>query len=125
MTELSTTDLARVRTAMAADRTLMAWVRTALSMISFGFTITKFFQYLNDSTQHAARPQGARNLGLTLTAVGVIGLLAAVLQHQHTLTGLGVANARARRSAAVITAIAVILVGVVVFVSVLTRLGPF
>jgi len=27
------------RTMMAADRSLMAWIRTALSMISFGFTI--------------------------------------------------------------------------------------
>ena len=27
------------RTRMAAERTLMAWLRTALSMISFGFTI--------------------------------------------------------------------------------------
>ena len=29
---------------MAADRTLMGWLQTALSMISFGFTIYKFLQ---------------------------------------------------------------------------------
>ena len=28
---------------VALDRTLMAWVRTATSLISFGFTIYKFF----------------------------------------------------------------------------------
>jgi hypothetical protein len=39
-TELKITDiLALDRTRMASERTLMAWVRTALSMISFGFTI--------------------------------------------------------------------------------------
>ncbi|MEI9889510.1 MAG: DUF202 domain-containing protein [Caulobacteraceae bacterium] len=32
-------DLGELRTIMAADRTLMAWIRTALSMLSFGFTI--------------------------------------------------------------------------------------
>jgi hypothetical protein len=29
-----------------SSATLMAWIRTALSMIGFGFTIYKFFQYL-------------------------------------------------------------------------------
>jgi putative membrane protein len=31
--------LAMERTRMAAERTLMSWVRKALSMITFGFTI--------------------------------------------------------------------------------------
>ena len=38
------TRLAVNRTRLAYERTLMAWVRTAASMISFGFTIYKFFQ---------------------------------------------------------------------------------
>ena len=37
----STTELARVRTREAADRTLMAWIRTSLSLIGFGFTANK------------------------------------------------------------------------------------
>ena len=36
--------LAMERTRMAADRTLMGWIRTALSMIGFGFTIFKFLE---------------------------------------------------------------------------------
>ena len=39
------TELAVDRTWLAHERTLMAWVRTATSMISFGFTIYKFFQF--------------------------------------------------------------------------------
>ena len=35
--------LALDRTRLAYERTLMAWVRTATSLISFGFTIYKFF----------------------------------------------------------------------------------
>ena len=38
------TQLAFDRTRLAYDRTMMAWVRTATSLISFGFTIYKFFQ---------------------------------------------------------------------------------
>ena len=33
--------LAVQRTRMASERTLMGWVRTAISMISFGFTMAK------------------------------------------------------------------------------------
>ena len=36
--------LAIDRTRLAAERSLMAWIRTALSMIAFGFTIYKFLQ---------------------------------------------------------------------------------
>ena len=38
--------LAIDRTRLAAERSLMAWIRTALSMIAFGFTIYKFLQAL-------------------------------------------------------------------------------
>ena len=39
------TKLAVDRTRLAYERTLMAWVRTATSLISFGFTIYKFFEF--------------------------------------------------------------------------------
>ena len=42
------TQLAVERTRLAYERTLMAWVRTATSLISFGFTIYKFFQFLRE-----------------------------------------------------------------------------
>jgi len=38
------TRLAVDRTWLAHERTMLAWVRTAASLISFGFTIYKFFQ---------------------------------------------------------------------------------
>ena len=37
-------ELATLRTMLAADRTLMAWIRTSLSLESFGFTIYKVLQ---------------------------------------------------------------------------------
>ena len=49
------TDLAVVQNLMAADRTLMAWVRTALSMISFGFTIYKVIEGLQHEAAHSIR----------------------------------------------------------------------
>ena len=47
------TRLAVERTRLAYERTLMAWVRTATSLISFGFTVYKFFQF--DVSKQPAR----------------------------------------------------------------------
>ncbi len=36
------------RTCMSADQTLMSWIRTSVSMIGFGFTIFRFFMYMQN-----------------------------------------------------------------------------
>lgn len=54
----STTELARVRTLEAADRTLMAWIRTSLSLIGFGFTANKVLGVLEAGK--SANPHGSR-----------------------------------------------------------------
>ena len=41
--------LALERTYLANERTLMAWIRTATSLITFGFTLYKFFEYLHET----------------------------------------------------------------------------
>ena len=40
---------ALVRTALSSEQTLMSWVRTALSMVSFGFAIAQFFFFLEQN----------------------------------------------------------------------------
>ena len=42
--------LALDRSRLASERTLMAWVRTAMSMVTFGFTIYKFLRFLQDQS---------------------------------------------------------------------------
>jgi putative membrane protein len=61
---------------MSADRTLMSVVRTALSLIGFGFTIFQFFRYLRESVEAAQGlpVHAASNFGLALVVLGV-GLL--------------------------------------------------
>ena len=41
-----TNELARERNRAATDRTLMAWIRTALPMIDFGFGVGKIYDAL-------------------------------------------------------------------------------
>jgi len=59
----ASTDLAFERSRLASERTLMAWIRTSLSMISFGFTIYKFFEYLGESAGGTEPRHGPLNLG--------------------------------------------------------------
>ncbi len=76
------TDVAMERTRMAAERTLMAWVRTTLSMIGFGFSIFKFFQYLQQQgTATQWHPDMPKNLGLFLVILGTGMLSLAIVQH--------------------------------------------
>jgi putative membrane protein len=70
----------------------MAWVRTSLSMISFGFTMVKFFEYLETERRLTVgwfgRSWAPATLGLTLITIGTVALVAAVIQHWHALEEL-------------------------------------
>ena len=78
------TELALARTIVALDRTLMAWIRTATSLISFGFTIYKFFQALLESQgRHDTHLIGPRGVALVLIGLGVGGLLGALIEYRR------------------------------------------
>ncbi|HAR96507.1 MAG TPA: hypothetical protein DCR97_11180 [Deltaproteobacteria bacterium] len=77
------THLALDRTYWAAQRTLMGWIRTALAMISFGFTIGKVGQTLQEIEVKGL--QGMRMIGIDsiayfLVILGTAALLAAAVQ---------------------------------------------
>ena len=74
---------------MALDRTLMAWVRTATSLISFGFTIYKIFQQMADSTP-AAEPRllEPRGVALVLMSLGVGGLIVGTADYRRQTRAL-------------------------------------
>ena len=74
--------LAVERTFLAYERTLMAWTRTSVSLISFGFTLFKFFQYLveQEPEKHADNILGPRTIGALIgfCVTGIHGSL-----HHH------------------------------------------
>ncbi len=89
------THLALTRTLVALDRTLMAWVRTATSLISFGFTIYKFFQTLHESQPSPVRPLiGSRGYAIVMIGLGIIALVAAIWQYRSQMKALHVTYAR-------------------------------
>lgn len=106
----------------------MAWIRTALAMIGFGFTIYKFFQYLPEEIPagNIHRPHAPRNLAMALIVLGTLALVAAALQHWSFLKDIGVpVRKRSIHSISFVVAFFVVLIGVVAFYGVLMRSGPF
>ena len=110
--------LAADRTWMAHERTLMAWVRTATSMISFGFTIYKFFE---------GRPPNpkafltSRDFALLMIGFGLIALVLATIQHRIEITYLKTLTTRKRRSIALVLAILISALGIIALMSVFLR----
>ena len=119
MTSL-TNELAKERNRAAAERTLMAWIRTALSLISFGFGLERIIsaiQYsrLGDSP-HVDLSVRLLSMGFILT--GVSALAAATVQHRRTLRSIrrdDYLYTGGERSIAVITALALMVIGAIAF----------
>lgn len=93
MTELPKLDdgtlLAVERTRLGHDRTLLAWVRTSVSLISFGFTIYKFFEYLREAQANGEqRVTGPRHFALVMILAGLITLILAAVQNRIDLARL-------------------------------------
>jgi putative membrane protein len=86
----ASTRLAVDRTRLAHERTLMAWVRTAASLISFGFTIYKFFQFLRESGQGAPHHRlfGPREFAFLMILIGLVALIIATAQHLVSIRAL-------------------------------------
>lgn len=77
------------RTRLAYERTQMAWVRTATSLISFGFTIFKFFEYLKDEKSAVAdRLFGPREFALLMIATGLVALVLSTVEHRRHMQAL-------------------------------------
>jgi putative membrane protein len=110
------------RNFMAAERTLMAWIRTSLSLISFGFTVGKFFDYLaaekgKPIRGFIARLLGPDGIGLALVALGTFALLFALMDHRRALKQLQGEGLEKRRTPTIAVATILIFLGVTAILS--------
>ncbi|RYF96716.1 MAG: DUF202 domain-containing protein [Chitinophagaceae bacterium] len=114
------TNLSFERTALSYERTLMAWIRTATSLITFGFTIYKFFEEVV-SPGHSARIITPRIVGMIMIAVGFLGLLFAQMQHQIAYKRLKNDYPAIQRSLSSILGALILVFGILLFGVVLFR----
>jgi putative membrane protein len=115
------TDLAATRTLMAADRTLMAWVRTALSLEGFGFTIYKVLQAFAEEGRALPREQTPRNVGLFLTAMGVLAMVMGTVEYLQTRKALQPIQEVPLARPSFLMALLMSVMGVLLFFGIITR----
>ena len=60
-----------LRTRLSVERTMMSWIRTAVSLIGFGFAIVQFFERMNQmpGVQPSLFPNAPKYLGLALISL--------------------------------------------------------
>jgi putative membrane protein len=119
----SSTELALDRTLLAHDRTLMAWVRTATSLISFGFTIYKFFQYLQErqGLELEDRVLGPRRFAMLMISIGLVTLLLATMQQWQLRKKLKRIYPEAGFPLATVLAALISLLGILALIAVILR----
>lgn len=128
------THFAWLRTRLALERTLMAWARTSVSLIGFGFTIVQFFERVQSSTSSSVPvflPSAPRDFGLALIGSGILGLLVALWQYHQGLQYLWGTQFRAvagiekepMTTSIMWVAVILLLVGIFAFCVVLFRLA--
>ena len=119
-----------IRTRLSVERTLMSWLRTAVALIGFGFTIVQFLERLPKVRETGAIfPEAPRYLGLALIGAGIMALLVSAYQYRQMLAYLwgrdyepiaGIKQAPIQTPLYLIT-IAMILIGLFAFGAVLLR----
>ena len=81
------TELAKYRSRAAADRTLMAWIRTCLSLIGFGFGIPTIVRAIeNTHISHHLNPvRFSVIVGLSFIVTGMLGMVLGLREHRQLL----------------------------------------
>ncbi|MBD2105436.1 DUF202 domain-containing protein [Nodosilinea sp. FACHB-13] len=116
------TELAKERNRAAEERTLMAWIRTALALIGFGFGIERIVAAIHQTLGDGVNPlRLTRILGLSFVALGTLALLGAALDHNHQLQRIQRNDLvyRSRRSPALVVAYILAGLGAIAFVGIL------
>lgn len=84
------------RVFFAAERTLLAWIRTGLTIMAFGFVVARFGLFLSllaaqrtPSTAPIESPSHFSNVvGVALVLLGAVAILFAAIQHQVFILSL-------------------------------------
>jgi len=121
-TKLDTsTRLAFDRTRVAYERTMLAWVRTATSLITFGFSVYKFFQLQHLEGEQTGHLVGPREFSLLLVSLGLASLFLATVEHRVNMQGLRAQYPEVPRSLAGVVASLIAILGILALIVMILR----
>jgi len=115
------TKLAIERTRAACDRTMMAWIRTGTSLISFGFAIFKFFELELPHGAQVKHLVGTREFALIMVVVGMLSLLMGTIEYRENIQALKKLDPDIPRSLAGVLAGLIFLLGTLALILVILR----
>lgn len=116
-----TNELAKERNRAAADRTLLAWIRTSLALIAFGFGIDRIVNVVSPS-RHGSFGLSA-TVGLSFMALGIYALVEASLRYRREIRMLNEPHYtyEDRRSAGIVVALILAIIGALGFIGILVQ----
>jgi putative membrane protein len=123
-----TNELAKERNRAAYDRTLMAWIRTAISLIGFGFAIAKSYEYIQmDEMEKAGRfidqIHAPLWFGMSFIVLGMLCILGGVIQYVKVVKQLqsGQFTYGEPRPLAKIVALILLIIGIFALITLFQR----
>ena len=118
------TELAKYRSRAAADRTLMAWIRTSLSLIGFGFGIPTIVNTIEKTQKiyHVNPIRFSVIVGLAFIATGTLGMALGLKEHRRLLKQIQRDRYTYEEShSAEIIGIALLVIGLISFIGVIVK----
>ncbi len=86
------------RVFFAAERTLLAWIRTGITIIALGFVVARFGLFVqllsaqSDAALANTHPKISAGLGITFILAGTLAILLAATQHRRFITTLSASD---------------------------------
>jgi putative membrane protein len=88
------------RVFFAAERTLLAWIRTGLTVMGFGFVVARFGLFLSllavqripSFAPDATTTYFSSGIGIALVLLGAVSMIFAAIQHRRFVLSLPVSD---------------------------------
>jgi inner membrane protein YidH len=109
------------RTRIAYEQLMMSWIRTATSLITFGFSIYKFFQLDNPGNPRANVWIGPRSFAMSLVIIGLGSLALATWEYRGNMRVLRAQYLKAPSSLSGFVAALISFLGIIALLAMLFR----